>query len=188
MLNLSTPLPNLMNYRKIVDSLRQFRTWHRFIGTGLGFFMLITATTGILLGLKKNVDILQPPEQKGTSTDLSQWVSIDDIVKSATYAVDSVVGRSIKVDKLDVRPSKGIVKVLFKDGYWEVQVDGTTGKSLSVLRRHSDWIEHLHDGSIISDFVKITYTNLMGWGLLILSLSGFWLWYGPKIVKKIKTS
>lgn len=150
--------------------------------------MLITATTGILLGLKKNVDILQPPEQKGTSTDLSQWVSIDVIVKSATYAVDSVVGRSIKVDKLDVRPSKGIVKVLFKDGYWEVQVDGTTGKSLSVLRRHSDWIEHLHDGSIISDFVKITYTNLMGWGLLILSLSGFWLWYGPKIVKKIKTS
>ncbi|MEQ9415667.1 MAG: PepSY-associated TM helix domain-containing protein [Cyclobacteriaceae bacterium] len=177
-----------MNYRKIVDSLRQFRTWHRFIGTGLGFFILITASTGILLGWKKNVDILQPPEHKGTSTDLTQWVSIETIVQSASLAIDSVVGHPIEVDKLDVRPSKGITKVLFKEGYWEVQVDGVTGKSLSVLQRHSDWIEHIHDGSIISDFVKITYTNLLGWGLLILSLSGFWLWYGPKVVKKMKTN
>ncbi|HOO08439.1 MAG TPA: PepSY-associated TM helix domain-containing protein [Cyclobacteriaceae bacterium] len=177
-----------MNYRKITGSLRKFRTWHRFIGTGLGLFMLLTASTGILLGWKKNVDILQPPAQKGTSTDLAQWVSIQTIVRTAVHAVDSVVGRTIEVDKLDVRPSKGIVKVIFKERNWEVQVDGATGKSLSVLRRHSDWIEHLHDGSIISDFVKITYTNLMGWGLLILSLSGFWLWYGPKIVKKIKAN
>lgn len=176
-----------MHYRKIVDGLRKFRTWHRFIGTGLGVFMLITASTGILLGWKKNVGILQPPEQKGTSTDLDRWVSIEEIVNSASLALDSVVGHSIAVDKLDVRPSKGIIKVLFKEGYWEVQVDGATGKALSVMQRHSDWIEHIHDGSIISDLFKITYTNLLGWGLLILALSGFWLWYGPKVVKKLKS-
>lgn len=177
-----------MKYKKVVNSLRQFRTWHRFIGTGLGVFVIIMSITGILLGWKKNVDLLQPPEQKGTSSDLTQWISIESIVQSASHAIDSVVGRSIKVDKLDVRPSKGIVKVLFKEGYWEVQVDGTTGKSLSVMQRHTDWIEQLHDGSIINDFVKLTYSNIIGWGVLVLTLSGLWLWYGPKVVKKIKTS
>jgi len=176
-----------MNYKKLINSLRQFRTWHRFIGTGLGFFVIIMSITGILLGWKKNVDLLQPPEQKGTSSDLTQWVTVESIVQSASHAVDSVVGRTIEVDKLDVRPSKGIIKVLFKEGYWEVQVDGTTGKSLSVMQRHTDWIEQLHDGSIINDFVKLTYSNIIGWGVLILTLSGFWLWYGPKMVKKMKT-
>lgn len=178
----------MMDYRKLVDSLRKFRTWHRFFGTGLGLFMLITASTGILLGWKKNVNMLQPPEHKGTSTNLGAWVSLDEIVNSASHAVDSVVGHSMEVDKLDVRPSKGIIKVLFNEGYWEVQVDGATGKSLSVMQRHSDWIEHIHDGSIIGDVFKITYTNLLGWGLLTLAISGFWLWYGPKVVRKIKQS
>ncbi len=177
-----------MHYRKIVDGLRKFRTWHRFVGTSVGFFMLITASTGILLGWKKDVDILQPPEQKGTSPDVSQWVDVETMITSASHALDSVVGKTIAVDKLDVRPGKGIIKVLFKEGYWEVQIDGATGKSLSVLQRHSDWIEHIHDGSIVGDMFKITYTNLLGWSLLILALSGFWLWYGPKVVRKMKTS
>jgi len=175
-----------MNYKKLVDSLRKYRTWHRLIGTGLGLFVILISITGILLSWKKNVDLLQPPEQKGISSDLTQWVSVESIVQSATHAVDSVLGRTIEVDKLDVRPSKGIIKVLFKEGYWEVQVDGTTGKSLSVMQRHTDWIEQVHDGSIINDFVKLTYSNIIGWGILILALSGFWLWYGPKVVKKMK--
>lgn len=152
----------------------------------MAFFMLISATTGILLGWKKDVDLLQPPEQKGTEAELRDWVSVDQIVSSAIQALDSVVGEPNELDKLDVRPSKGIVKVLFKKGYWEVQVDGATGKALSVSRRHSDWIEHVHDGSIIGDLFKLTYTNVIGWSLLILSLSGAWLWYGPKVVKTAK--
>ena len=148
--------------------------------------MLISATTGILLGWKKDVDLLQPPEQKGTTAGLKDWVSIDHIVTSAIHALDSVVGEPNELDKLDVRPSKGIIKVLFKKGYWEVQVDGATGRALSVKRRHSDWIEHVHDGSIIGDLFKLTYTNIIGWSLLILSISGTWLWIGPRAVKSAK--
>lgn len=176
-----------MHYRKLVDSLRFFRNWHRLFGTTLAFFMLISALTGILLGWKKDLAILQPIEQKGTKTTLEKWVSIEQITKSASIALDSVTGQPNELDKLDVRPSKGIVKVLFKHGYWEVQVDGATGKALSVSQRHSDWIEHIHDGSIIGDIFKLTYTNLIGWGLLFLTGSGVWLWYGPKVVRKIKS-
>jgi len=149
-------------------------------------FMIISAVTGVLLGWKKDVNLLQPPEQKGTSTAIEQWVSVNEIAESAKQAIDSVVGRAIAIDKMDVRPSKGIIKVLFKEGYWEVQIDGVSGKPLSVLQRHSDWIEHIHDGSIVGDLFKLVYTNTIGWGLLVLALSGIWLWYGPKVVRKIK--
>jgi hypothetical protein len=87
---------------------------------------------------------------------------------------------------MDVRPDKGIIKVLFKNGYWEVQVDGQTGKVLSVAQRHSDWIEHIHDGSIVNDVFKLAYTNILGIGLFVLAASGLWLWYGPKVIRRSK--
>jgi hypothetical protein len=67
-----------------------------------------------------------------------------------------------------------------------VQVDASAGKALSVAKRHADWIEHVHDGSIISELFKLIYTNYIGWGLLILAISGFWLWYGPKAIRHAK--
>jgi hypothetical protein len=30
--------------------------------------------------------------------------------------------------------------------------------------------------------------NILGFGLLVLSLTGFWLWYGPKYFRKLKES
>jgi hypothetical protein len=90
------------------------------------------------------------------------------------------------VERFDVRPDKGIIKVLFKKGYWEAQVDGTSGKVLSLAQRHSDWIEHIHDGSIISDPFKLMYTNILGIGLLLLALSGLYMWYAPKVIRRSK--
>jgi hypothetical protein len=148
--------------------------------------MLITSTTGVLLGWKKNVEILQPATLKGSSTNINEWVSFETVAVSALRAIDSVTHEANSVDRLDVRFDKGIIKVLFTNGYWEAQVDAATGKTLSVARRHADWIEHIHDGSIISDLFKLIYTNYIGFGLLFLSITGFWLWYGPKVIRKAK--
>ena len=87
---------------------------------------------------------------------------------------------------MDVRPSKGIAKVLFKEGNWEVQIDGTSGEVKSIAKRYSDWIESLHDGSIISDLFKLISMNLLGIGVLFLMGTGIWLWYGPKVVREMK--
>jgi len=140
----------------------------------------------VLLGWKKNVELLQPKMYTGTSDQLTEWKSFDTIANVAKHAVDSVTKRSIEIDRMDVRPDKGVVKVLFAEGYWEAQVDGKTGKVFSVAQRHADWIEHIHDGSIINDFVKLVYTNIIGVGLITLALSGLFLWYGPKVVRKMR--
>ena len=175
-----------MALQKLVHRLRQFRSIHKWVGISIVFFMFITSITGVLLGWKKNVDILQPPTLKGGSLELTDWVSFDAVAKSAYRALDSVTHEENPIDRFDVRFDKGIIKVLFTKGYWEVQVDAKTGKALSVAKRHADWIEHVHDGSIIGDTFKLIYTNYIGWGLFTLAISGFFLWYGPRAIRKMK--
>ncbi|MCU0419217.1 MAG: PepSY domain-containing protein [Cyclobacteriaceae bacterium] len=174
-----------MKLSSLIRSLRQFRSVHRWIGLSLVLFMLITAVTGLLLGWKKNVEALQPSTQPGRSSDLATWVSFAHVMASANRAMDSLTIARSELEKFDVRADKGIVKVIYLN-HWEVQVDGQTGKTLSVAKRHSDWIERVHDGSLISDGFKLFYTNYLGWGLLVLSLTGFWLWYGPRKVRQRK--
>lgn len=175
-----------MALQNLVHWLRQFRSIHKWVGISVVLFMLVTSSTGVLLGWKKNVNLLQPPTLRGGNTTYKDWISFEKVITTATLAIDSVTGRAIEMDRMDVRPERALVKVTYKE-YWEVQVDLATGKILSVAQRHADWIEHIHDGSIISDGFKLMYTNYIGLGLLLLSLTGFWLWYGPRRIRKLKS-
>ena len=138
--------------------------------------------------LKKEFDFLQPPTQKGESKELATWKPINELANIATTAFYKKYPeqKGNEIDRMDVRPSKGIVKVIYEKGCWEVQVDGTNGEIKSIARRHADWIEHLHDGSIISDGFKLASMHLLGIGALLMICTGFWLWYGPKRIRKLK--
>ena len=88
-----------------------------------------------------------------------------------------------------------MVKFIFENHYWEVQLDGATGKLLQIGKRHSDFIENIHDGSILDSYfetpqnqVKVIYTSIMGSALLLFTITGFWLWYGPKKMKRNRRS
>ncbi|MEM9824300.1 MAG: PepSY-associated TM helix domain-containing protein [Bacteroidota bacterium] len=174
--------------QKSVNRLRRYRVYHKYIGIVLAILLFISAVTGFFLGWKKNVDLLQPPTQKGQSKDMQAWKSVDDL---ATFAVNGLyeaypTQEGNEIDRMDFRPSKGIVKVLFKDHWWEVQLDCTSGEVLSVAKRHSDWIEKLHDGSLISDTFKLVSMNVLGLGLCLMIITGLWLWYGPKVIRRLK--
>jgi uncharacterized iron-regulated membrane protein len=176
-----------LKIKSITYSLRKYRTWHRWIGISVGVLVLISSLSGILLALKKDVNILQPPTQRSEVSSKAEWMPIREIGLRATEALKAHTGlAAVSIDRMDVRPSKGIVKVNFEQGYWEVQVDGYQGEILSIARRHSDWIEQVHDGSIISDAFKLASMHMLGLGLLVLTLSGFWLWFGPRKIRKIK--
>ncbi len=174
--------------RSLADLLRSLRVYHRYLGLLLGLFILLSSVTGILLGWKKDVDLLQPPTQKGASTDLQQWLPLSEMATRSIAGLDSAVAvQNNPIDRIEARPDKGIVKTIFKEGSWEVQLDASTGKVLSVARRHSDWIEKVHDGSIISDLFKLISMNVLGFGLMLLSITGFLLWFFPKKIRKIKS-
>lgn len=191
---MNPPVPHSINGTRspatqpIAARLRKFRVWHKYAGILLATFLGISSVTGILLAWKKDVTLLQPLTQKGVSTNLQEWLPVARIGQIADQALIKHLQLPVAypVDRLEARPDKGIWKVLFTKGYWEVQVDGKTGAVLSVSRRHSDWIEHLHDGSIINDLTKLISMNLLGVGLLGLLISGIWLYYGPKRLRKLK--
>lgn len=172
----------------IVRQIRLSRTWHRRFGLFLLFFITISSITGLLLAWKKDVALLQPPSQKGPKMALEKALPIAELQRLAqiTLVQNQPEQAENSVDRLDIRPGKGIVKCLFDKGYWEVQLDLYEGKTLSVAQRHSDWIEQLHDGSLISDWFKLLSMNILGFGLLLLGSTGLWLWYGPKKVKQLK--
>lgn len=175
-------------FKNLVKSLRNFRIWHRTLGLILAAFLLVSAITGVLLSLKKDVAIIQPPTQKGVATSLAEWKSIDELSRLASDALIKKypAQKDNVVDRIDVRPSKGIAKAIFEKGNWEVQIDGSTGAIKSIEKRYSDWIESLHDGSIVNDLFKLISMNFLGIGLIFLIATGFWLWYGPKEFRKLK--
>lgn len=175
-----------MSRKKQILFLRFTRKLHRWVGFLLSIFLIISAITGATLAWKKDIGLLQPPSQKGVSKDLATWMPIADLHKLALTEINQHLptGETAEIDRIDARPSKGIVKVLFNKGWWEVQLDATTGKTLSVGRRHADWIESLHDGSIINQTFKLISMNTLGLGLLISVLGGLWLWYAPKKLRR----
>ncbi|NNE30025.1 MAG: DNA mismatch repair protein [Saprospiraceae bacterium] len=170
---------------KTVSSLRKFRKLHRLFGLILATFLFISAVTGLLLAWKKNVDWIQPPTSKGETKSLNNWKSLPELELLATERIkkDFPNLKSHELDRIDIRPNKGMAKMLFTEKNMEVQIDGVSGEILSVAKRNSDWIEALHDGSIISDGFKLGSMNFLGLGLILLLSSGVWLWLGPRKIR-----
>lgn len=180
----------------IVKRTRWYRKIHRWIASGLFVFFFFIAITGLLLGWKKNSNgYLLADSQKGVSTDSKDWLSVDSLQSIAfkIYTDSTHAANKPTVERIDIRPSKGMVKFVFSENYLAIQLDCTTGNMLHFERRRADFIEHLHDGTILdnlfksnSGIFKLSYTTIMGVSLLILTITGFWLWYNPKRIKQKK--
>ncbi len=179
--------------KKQAKVLRNFRKVHRITGISLFAFFFIVAITGLLLGWKKQTGLL-PGSEKGISINAKDWLPVESLlVKADAYLLDSVSSDlSLTMDRIDIRPDKGMIKFVYADHYWGLQLDCSTGELLQIDKRASDFIEQIHDGSIIdhkltgNDIFKLIYTSIMGIALLIFTFTGFWLWYGPKRMRKIK--
>lgn len=176
--------------------IRVFRKIHRTSGISLFVFFFFVTVTGLLLGWKKNSGgLILSKSYVGTSTELADWLSIDSLHKKACKILhDSISATlSLDIDRIDIRKDKGMVKFVFADGFWGVQLDGATGELLHIERRRSDFIEKIHDGSILDYFFgttngifKLIYTSIIGLGLLVFTVTGFWLWYGPRRMRRRK--
>lgn len=163
------------------------------MGISLIFFIVILSSTGILLGWKKHSGgKILAQTQNGVNNNPEAWLTMDSLLKVArTYAKENLNISQPEADRIEVRPSNGIVKITFKNTYDGLQVDCTTGKVLLVEKRYSDMIEQIHDGSIVDHFFglkagyfKLVYTSLMSMSLLTFCITGFWLYFGPKRLKR----
>lgn len=149
---------------------RKVHFWASFIAA---IPVLVIIASGILLQGKKQLDWVQPPEHRGSGT--VPQIDFDNIM-SALQAVPSLgVSGWDDVDRLDVRPGRGVAKVTLISR-WEVQIDLGTGQVLQTAYRRSDLIESIHDGSFFAgDWTKLGLFLPAGTVLLLLWFSGVWM-------------
>lgn len=156
------------------------------------FFLVVIGVTAILLAWKKEFGLI-PKTQTTKVKGAERWIPLEQLIEiGQAFARDSLK-KSDQIDRVDIRPDKWIAKIVFQRHFTEIQIDGFSGEILSVSHRNSDLIEKIHDGSILdflvvsdAEIFKITYSTLTSIILLTLCVSGFFLWYLPKRIKKLK--
>ena len=89
------------------------------------------------------------------------------------------------IDRLDVRPGRGMLKVRCKNR-WEVQLDASDGEVLQVAYRRSDLIERIHDGSFFSDAAKLWIFLPSALIFVVLWGTGVYLFFQPYLAKRKK--
>jgi uncharacterized iron-regulated membrane protein len=156
------------------------RVAHRWGSILIVLPLLIIIVSGIILQLKKEVAWIQPPTQEGTRRQLS--ISFDRILQVAKTVPEAKIHSWDDIDRLDVRPAKGLVKVRGKTR-WEIQVDTHTGDVLQIAYRRSDLIESIHDGSFFHRGFKLWAFLPTALVLGVLWVTGVYLFFLPHFAK-----
>ncbi len=157
------------------------RRFHRWGAIAVGLPLILVIGSGILLQVKKQVPWVQPAEQRTTeSIPAVDWPLM---LAAAKGIPEAGVTSWDDIDRVDVRPGKGLLKVITKSR-WEVQLALADGRVLQVEYRRSDLIETLHDGSFFGDTAKLWIFLPSGFVLFVLWLTGLYLWLLPYRTKR----
>ena len=134
--------------------------------------ILIIIITGILLILRKEIAWVQPPTQKGEFK--TPTIKFEQILSSAKSFPQANIKNWDDISRLDVRPSKGVIKIRAKNN-WEVQIDHNSGKILQTAFRRSSIIESIHEGQFFHQYISLGVFFPSAVILLILWITGLYL-------------
>lgn len=162
---------------------RLARRWHRIGAILVAIPFLVVIVSGLLLQMKKEWAWIQPPTQSGILAEPT--LRLDQILAAVQNVPEAEVHEWVDVDRLDVRPNRGVVKVRCNNGV-EVQLDLSTGDVLQIAPRRSDLIESLHDGSWFHPLAKLAIFLPAGIVVFFLWLSGLYLWWLPGSIRRQK--
>jgi uncharacterized iron-regulated membrane protein len=164
-----------------VNFAKTNRVFHRWGAICVALPLLLVISSGLMLQLKKQLSWIQPPTREGVSRELG--LTFDQILQVARSVPEAQIDGWDDIDRLDVRPAEGMLKVRGVNR-WEIQIDGATGDVLQVAYRRSDLIESLHDGSFFHDEVKLWIFFPSGLILLSLWISGLYMFLRPYLIRR----
>lgn len=132
-------------------------------------------SSGILLQLKKQSNWIQPNVETVSS---SKPIMLQSYLDAVSTIEEANISSWDDIERIDIRPGKGIAKIKSKNN-WEIQIDIETSEVYAVNYRRSDIIESIHDGSFFSEVVKYGWFLPSGILLLMLSLTGIYMFFIP---------
>lgn len=139
--------------------------------------LAVMISSGILLQAKKQWTWVQPAELRGTGS--VPVIDLAGMLRAVSTVPEMAASSWDDVNRIDVRPDRGVAKVWLRNGY-EVQVDLGTGAVLQTAYRRSDLIESIHDGSFFAgDVTKLGVFLPAGLVLAALWATGAWMAWIP---------
>lgn len=173
--------PRVKEWQPLSPRRRKFARWmlngHLWLGVILSGLLLVLAITGIMLNHKRALGFMPDVENEAAGA-LDGAMSIAELVRLAGAAAPAADAAG--VDRLDVRPRDGLMKVRFRDDVvTEVTIDIVTGRILNVGERNDVFLEKLHSGEIFGDN-WILLSDFAGVAVVLIVISGYWLWLFPR--------
>ncbi|EDM66405.1 hypothetical protein PE36_04983 [Moritella sp. PE36] len=166
---------------KKVNWKRVNRKTHYWGAAIIALPIIVVLISGLLLQVKKEFTWVQPASMKGEGK--VPTLSFQQILDIASTVPEAEIRSWKNVSRMDVRPSKGIVKVKAKNKI-EIQIDTISGKILQVEYRRSDLIESLHDGSFFHEYAKLWLFLPAAVMLLMLWITGIYMFLMPYILRR----
>ena len=163
---------------------------HLWLGVVSTVALIAIAVTGVLLNHKRGLGLMPevPNEPRGS---FSSTVSLERLAHAALVAAPEAsrpgwsptdsVDISL-IDRMDVRPRDGFVKVRLRDkASMEMTVDIHTGQVIHVGRRGDVFLEKLHTGEIFGGQPFVILSDIAAIALVLALITGYWLWLVPKL-------
>lgn len=173
--------PRARGREPLSPGTRRLARWmfygHLWLGIVTAVIVLVLSISGILLNHKRPLGLMPdvPHEPTGSFEEAMPLAQLADAAAAAAPQAGAA-----GVDRMDVRPRAGIVKVRFRDEVvTEVTVDLNDARVLHVGERNDVFLEKLHSGEIFGDN-WVLLSDLGAVGLIILIVSGYWLWLFPR--------
>jgi len=150
---------------------------HLWLGIATTVVVLILSITGILLNHKRPLGLM-PDVPNTASGAFEDALPMAELARLAAVAAPEAGAAGI--DRMDVRPGDGLIKVRFDDAVvTEVTLDINSGAVLHVGERNDVFLEKLHSGEIFGDN-GILLSDIAAIALILLVATGYWLWLFPR--------
>jgi len=157
------------------------RIVHKWVSIVIAMPLLLVFVTGILLLTKKEFAFIQPPTARGEGTIPS--ISFHHVLSIANTVERAQISSWDDIDRLDVRPGKGIIKIRSRNRI-EIQIDSQTGDVLHVAKRRSDFIESIHDGTFFEKNANLWLMLPIAITALVMSVTGIIMFFIPYLKKR----
>lgn len=157
---------------------------HLWLGLLTAVLVIVICVTGIILNHKRAFGVMSEPDHTPEAT-LAAALPLERLVQLAVEAFDHPEYRDeTGISRMDYRPSKGYIKVRFRDRQnTEAILDVFTGEVLSLEPRGDVFMEQLHSGELFGA-QWVILSDIAAGGLIVLTFSGIYIWLYPLLNRR----
>lgn len=152
---------------------------HLWIGVLFTVVLLVISVTGILLNHKRGLGLM-PEVDNVPIGAFSTSLPLGELGARALSAGGDSRSPEEGIDRMDVRPRDGLVKVRLRDpSSTEITLNLADGRVLHVGARGDVFLEKLHSGEIFGSR-GVLLSDAGAIALTLLLITGYWLWLRPR--------